>query len=87
MDYYPDEADQALSLPQKAYVSSMLCWKDPKYDAAIDKWLLDAYTKADKVAVGVYVADFNVRHRKPKVSIAGSVLHLRSLRLTTISRS
>ncbi|KAH7376902.1 hypothetical protein B0T11DRAFT_273091 [Plectosphaerella cucumerina] len=67
MDYYPDEADQALSLPQKTYVSSMICWKDPQYDTAIDKWLLDAYTKADKVSVGVYVADFNERHRKPKV--------------------
>lgn len=68
MDYYPDEADQALSLAQKAYVSTMCCWKDPKHDAAVDKWLLDAYTKADQVSCGVYVADFNVKHRKPKVS-------------------
>ncbi|TVY69527.1 FAD-linked oxidoreductase sorD [Fusarium oxysporum f. sp. cubense] len=67
MDYYPSEADQALSLPQKAYVSTMCCWKDPKQDAAVDKWLLDAYTKADEVSCGVYVADFNVKHRKPKV--------------------
>jgi hypothetical protein len=68
MDYYPNEADQALSLAQKAYVSTMCCWKDPKHDAAVDKWLLDAYTKADQVSCGVYVADFNVKHRKPKVS-------------------
>ncbi|EWZ52442.1 uncharacterized protein FOBCDRAFT_266441 [Fusarium oxysporum Fo47] len=67
MDYYPNEADQALSLAQKAYVSTMCCWKDPKHDAAVDKWLLDAYTKADQVSCGVYVADFNVKHRKPKV--------------------
>ncbi|EEU38448.1 uncharacterized protein NECHADRAFT_88594 [Fusarium vanettenii 77-13-4] len=53
MDYYPDEADQALSLPQKTYVSTMCCWKDPKQDAAVDKWLLDAYTKAEKVSCGV----------------------------------
>ncbi|EEU33648.1 uncharacterized protein NECHADRAFT_89277 [Fusarium vanettenii 77-13-4] len=60
MDYYPDEEDQALSLPQKTYVSTMCCWKDPKQDAAMDKWLLDAYTKADEVSCGVYMADFNV---------------------------
>ncbi|KAH7109499.1 hypothetical protein B0J13DRAFT_578931 [Dactylonectria estremocensis] len=67
IDYYPDEVDQALSLPQKAYVSTMCCWKDAKLDSAMDKWLLDAYTKADKASCGVYVADFNVKHRKPKV--------------------
>ncbi|CAH0024577.1 unnamed protein product [Clonostachys rhizophaga] len=67
IDYYPNEVDQALSLPQKTYVSTMLCWKDPKEDAAMDRWLLDAYTKADKVSCGVYVADFNEKHRKPKV--------------------
>ncbi|KAH7146833.1 hypothetical protein B0J13DRAFT_664493 [Dactylonectria estremocensis] len=67
IDYYPDEADQALSLPQKSYVSTMCCWKDPKFDSAMDKWLLDAYTKADSASCGVYVADFNVNHRKPKV--------------------
>ncbi|KAI8670200.1 FAD-binding PCMH-type domain-containing protein [Fusarium keratoplasticum] len=60
MDYYPNEADQALSLPQKTYVSTMCCWKDAEQDAGVDKWLLDAYTKADKVSSGVYVADFNV---------------------------
>lgn len=36
----------------------------------MDRWLLDAYTKADKVSCGVYVADFNEKHRKPKVSLA-----------------
>ncbi|KAJ4129626.1 hypothetical protein NW754_003908 [Fusarium falciforme] len=67
IDYYPDEADHALSLPQKTYVSTMCCWMDPKKDAAVDKWLLDAFLKAEKVACGVYVADFNINHRKPKV--------------------
>ncbi|KAG2419171.1 hypothetical protein HFD88_002277 [Aspergillus terreus] len=67
IDYYPDERNHALSLPQKTYVSTMLCWKDAKYDAAVDKWLLDAYSKADEVSVGVYVADFNGDRRKPKV--------------------
>ncbi|KAK7718530.1 hypothetical protein SLS64_002485 [Diaporthe eres] len=67
IDYYPDEKDQALSLPQKSYVSSMLCWKDPKRDAFMDKWLLDAYERADKVSCGVYAADFNPKHRMTKV--------------------
>ncbi|EXA30310.1 hypothetical protein FOVG_18307 [Fusarium oxysporum f. sp. pisi HDV247] len=66
LDYYPNEYDQALSLPQKCYVSSMLCWKDPKRDAFMDKWLLDAYTKADTVSSGVYVADLNIKHRMTK---------------------
>lgn len=57
----------------------MICWKDPQYDAAVDKWLLDAYTKADKVSVGVYVADFNERHRKAKVSCLPSLQHCPSL--------
>jgi hypothetical protein len=73
MDYYPNEADQALSLPQKTYVSTMLCWKDPEQDASMDKWLLDAYTKADKVSCGVYVADFNEKHRTPKVGFSKDI--------------
>lgn len=45
----------------------MLCWKDPKRDAFMDKWLLDAYQRADKVSCGVYIADFNPKHRMTKV--------------------
>jgi hypothetical protein len=63
IDYYPDEEDQALSLPQKSYISSMLCWKDPNRDAFMDKWLLNAYEKANTVSCGVYIADFNQKHR------------------------
>jgi len=70
MDYYPNEADTALSLPQKTYVSTMCCWKDAKFDSAVDEWLLNAYTKADTVSCGVYVADFNAKHRKQKASSA-----------------
>lgn len=36
----------------------------------MDKWLLEAYTKAGKASVGVYVADFNVNHRETKVCLA-----------------
>lgn len=45
----------------------MLCWKDPERDAFMDKWLLDAYEKAEKVSCGVYAADFNSKHRMTKV--------------------
>lgn len=68
IDYYPDEKDQALSLPQKSYISSMLCWKDPNRDTAMDNWLLKVYEKADTVSCGVYIADFNQKHRMTKVS-------------------
>ncbi|SPN96506.1 related to 6-hydroxy-D-nicotine oxidase [Cephalotrichum gorgonifer] len=68
IDYYPNETDQSLSLPQKAYVSTMCCWKDPKHDSTVDEWLLHTYTEADKVSCGIYVADLNVEHRKAKAS-------------------
>ncbi|CAK1365406.1 unnamed protein product [Cercospora beticola] len=67
IDYYPSGEDQALSLPQRTYVSTMYCWKDPAFDTSVDQQLLRAYTQADKVSCGVYVADFNVKSRKPKV--------------------
>ncbi|KAJ0122288.1 hypothetical protein J7T55_002801 [Diaporthe amygdali] len=67
LDYYPDESDQALSLPQKSYISSMLCWKDPGRDVFMDKWLRNAYEKAGAVSCGVYAADFNANNRMTKV--------------------
>ncbi|PPJ61061.1 hypothetical protein CBER1_07394 [Cercospora berteroae] len=67
IDYYPNGEDQALSLPQRAYVSTMCCWNDPAFDESVDQQLLRAYTHAEKVSCGVYVADSNVKSRKPKV--------------------
>ncbi|KAL6703098.1 hypothetical protein ACN47E_010235 [Coniothyrium glycines] len=57
MDYYPDEADQALSLPQKCYVSAMNCWRDPKNDASNDAWIQRVFAKAESAGCGIYVAD------------------------------
>lgn len=35
----------------------------------MDKWLLDVYQRADKVSCGVYIADFNPKHRMTKVGL------------------
>ncbi|KAJ4343720.1 hypothetical protein N0V95_006550 [Ascochyta clinopodiicola] len=67
LDYYPDEADQALSLPQKCYVSSMTCWQDAARDEANDKWVRRVYEQAAKVSCGIYAADINPKHRHAKV--------------------
>ncbi|KAH7074017.1 hypothetical protein BKA63DRAFT_543977 [Paraphoma chrysanthemicola] len=63
LDYYPDEADQALSLPQKCYVSAMNCWRDPKRDATNDAWIQRVFESAAKASCGIYVADVNEKAR------------------------
>ncbi|KAL1854964.1 hypothetical protein Plec18170_004376 [Paecilomyces lecythidis] len=67
LDYYPDEADQAVSLPQKLSVTTMACWKDPKRDEAMDSWMRNAYKEAELVGLGQYVADFDVTQRVTKI--------------------
>lgn len=67
MDYYPDEADQALSLPQHHYVSTMLHWKESTQDEAMKQWMLQAYYPLDEISVGQYVADFDADQRIRKV--------------------
>ncbi|KAH9207841.1 hypothetical protein DL95DRAFT_481950 [Leptodontidium sp. 2 PMI_412] len=63
LDYYPNEADQALSLPQKCYVSAMNAWRDPARDAANDAWLRRVFETAATASCGIYVADLNEKHR------------------------
>ncbi|KAH9215446.1 hypothetical protein DL95DRAFT_500403 [Leptodontidium sp. 2 PMI_412] len=67
LDYFPDEADQALSLPQKLSVTTMAIWKDPARDVAMDKWMYDAYKEAEKVGRGQYVADYDAEQRPTKI--------------------
>lgn len=66
-DYYPNEADQALSLQQHHYVSTMTSWADEAEDGRMQRWMFDAYTPLEKVSVGQYIADFNAAHRTRKV--------------------
>ncbi|KAB2575816.1 Tetrahydrocannabinolic acid synthase [Lasiodiplodia theobromae] len=66
-DYYPDEEDQAMCLPQQYHVSTMTCWHDPAKDEEMKKWIYDAYSRAQPVSVGQYVADFDENHRITKV--------------------
>ncbi|KAH7344396.1 hypothetical protein BKA66DRAFT_434134 [Pyrenochaeta sp. MPI-SDFR-AT-0127] len=66
-DYFPNELDQALSLPQKHYVSTMTRWKDAADDESMRKWMHDAYEGLEKLSVGQYIADFDVNQRVRRV--------------------
>ncbi|KAH7051198.1 hypothetical protein B0J12DRAFT_718870 [Macrophomina phaseolina] len=66
-DYVPDEEDQAMCLPQQYHISTMTCWHDPAKDEKMKKWMHDAYSRAQPVSCGQYVADFDERHRITKV--------------------
>ncbi|KAK5064365.1 hypothetical protein LTR84_000198 [Exophiala bonariae] len=67
LDYIPDEADHALSLPQKSTVSTLVCYSDPALDAKVDTWMKKTYTELEKVAVGIYVADHDKDQRLSRV--------------------
>ncbi|KEF62903.1 uncharacterized protein A1O9_00877 [Exophiala aquamarina CBS 119918] len=66
-DYYPDEADHCLSLPQKCTVTTITCYQDASRDAAVDQWTAAAYREAEKVAIGQYVADYDPTQRQAKI--------------------
>ena len=66
VDYYPDEANQVLSLPQRHYISSMTRWKDAEEDGRYSKWMQEAYKPLEKISVGQYIADFDVNQRETK---------------------
>lgn len=67
MDYNPNEEDQAVSLPQKLSVTTMVVWRDAAHDAAMSEWLQNAYIQAQRAGRGQYVADFDVSQRITKV--------------------
>jgi hypothetical protein len=67
LDYIPDEADHALSLPQKSTISTLVCYSDPGRDEQVDKWMKDTYTELEKVSVGIYVADYDKDQRLSRV--------------------
>ena len=74
LDYYPDEKDQALSLPQKCYVSAMNAWENPVLDEKMDGWIRGVFKKAATVGCGIYVADLNERQRTAPV-MTSSAMH------------
>lgn len=67
LDYYPDERNQVISIPQQYYISTMTCWKDASWDSEMRNWMLNTYNKLDKLSLGQYIADLDVTHRIPKV--------------------
>ncbi|KEZ40254.1 Uncharacterized protein SAPIO_CDS8729 [Scedosporium apiospermum] len=69
VDWNPDEADQALSLPQRMTVATMVCYHNPELDVKMDKWSYEVYKKAEKVGLGQYIADFDAQQRLTKLQV------------------
>jgi hypothetical protein len=65
----PDEEDTVLSLPQDLYISTFTGWTDPTLEPAIYEPMRDRYKRALQVAMGMYVADFDVSYDDTNVSL------------------
>jgi hypothetical protein len=57
----------AYSLPSEYYVASYVVYDKAKDDEKMKLWLKKAYSIAEKVSVGTYVADFDAKQRMTKV--------------------
>lgn len=55
----PDEGDTVFSLPQEYYISTFSGWKDPSLRSQVQETMREEYMKAETVACGIYVADFD----------------------------
>ena len=51
-NYYPDETDSSMSLPQRYYISSMTRWGEKSEDAKMSKWMSNAYRPSEKISAG-----------------------------------
>ncbi|KAL1903736.1 hypothetical protein Sste5344_010573 [Sporothrix stenoceras] len=54
-----DETDAVFSLPQKYYISTFSGWKNPELRDPIRAVMRQSYAKANTVACGMYIADFD----------------------------
>ncbi len=84
-DTYPDVTQQSFSLPQQYYIASFVSTKEPAKDTEMKQWLLTAYKIAEKVACGMYIADYDYTYRKTKVSLTSSITNC-TLNLANINR-
>ncbi|KAH7133882.1 hypothetical protein EDB81DRAFT_695589 [Dactylonectria macrodidyma] len=55
----PDESDAVFSIPQQYYISTFSGWKDPALQPQIRNIMQSSYQRAESVACGIYVADFD----------------------------
>lgn len=55
----PDENDAVFSLPQEYYISTFSGWKSPSLGPKVHNVMKESYEKAETVACGIYIADFN----------------------------
>lgn len=55
----PDENDSVFSIPQQYYISTFTGWKDPTLQPRIRQTMHESYNKAESVACGIYIADFD----------------------------
>lgn len=56
---HPDETDSVFSLPQQYYISTFSGWKSPDLTSKVHEVMKESYEKAETVASGMYIADFN----------------------------
>ncbi|KPM40129.1 hypothetical protein AK830_g6427 [Neonectria ditissima] len=55
----PNEEDAVFSIPQEYYISTFRGWKDPSVQPRVEEMMRNSYKKAESVACGMYVADFD----------------------------
>ncbi|KAJ2901603.1 uncharacterized protein MKZ38_001623 [Zalerion maritima] len=55
----PDENDAVFSIPQQYYISTFGGWKSPSLRPQVQDTLRESYKRADSVACGIYIADFD----------------------------
>ncbi|KIW41596.1 uncharacterized protein PV06_07139 [Exophiala oligosperma] len=65
----PDERDQCCSLPQKYYVASFVGWTEvgEEKERTLRSWLSSAFSEAEVVSCGMYIADFDHQQRQSRV--------------------
>lgn len=68
-DVNPQEKNQAASIQQRYYIASMICWTDAQKDGEMHAWLADVNERMEHVALGMYVADFNLQFAVKKVML------------------
>ena len=67
VNYFPNEENQALSLPHTYYISLFACWENSGRDNFIREWLRRVFGHRESVSVGQHIADFDAKQRVTKV--------------------
>ncbi|KAJ4250195.1 hypothetical protein NW762_012010 [Fusarium torreyae] len=72
----PDENDSVFSLPQQYYISTFSGWKAPELSSKVKEQMEEAYQKAETVACGMYIADFNASSSSTHSPTVGAIFQV-----------